>query len=163
LGLYGGATVVAIVIASGVAFRIAHARAGETANTSFVEHAQNALLRRGALGYHLLISSLGVVLLVVAFYCAARATDVGLSLERSFYVAPMILGSMVIPLAIAGWGVREAAAAALFAALGADAATGVAVSITFGLISLLSSLPGLLVWLTPLPSGSASGVVENAE
>jgi uncharacterized membrane protein YbhN (UPF0104 family) len=161
LGLGGGIAVVAITLAAAVAFRLTNARA--TQGDSFLRHAQSALLRDGALWHHLLISSACVVLLALTFYCAAQATAVGISLERTFLVAPMILGSMVIPLSMAGWGVREAAAAALFAALGTDAATGVAVSITFGVISLIASLPGLVVWLLPKGSGQVGGVVEDTE
>jgi uncharacterized membrane protein YbhN (UPF0104 family) len=160
VGLYGAGAVVAIVLSVFFAFRVADARA--PAGTSFVQAARDALLSSGALVQHLLVSSLGVVLLVLGFYCAARATAVGLSLGQTFLVAPLILGAMVIPLAIAGWGVREAAAAALFAALGADAATGVAVAITFGVIGLLSSLPGLVILLMPRDLGTR-GVVEHPD
>ena len=99
--------------------------------------------------HHLLISGGSVVLLCIVFYCAARAGHVDVSIGRALIVTPIILASMVIPLAIAGWGIREAAAAALFAAMELDAGSGVAVSIAFGLVSLLASLPGAIVWLLP--------------
>jgi len=85
----------------------------------------------------------------VGFYCAAQAGEVSVSLGRALLVTPLILASMVVPLAVAGWGIREAAAAATFAAMGLDASSGVAVSVTFGLISLVASAPGALVWLVP--------------
>jgi uncharacterized membrane protein YbhN (UPF0104 family) len=157
VGLYGAAAVLAIALAAAIAFRLAASRASK--QDSFVEGARNALLRDGALLEQLAVSCAGVVLLVLGFYCAARASDVGLSLAQTFFVAPLILGAMVVPIAMAGWGVREAAAAALFGALGADASTGIAVSITFGGIGLVSCLPGLVVLLLP----SKLGVVENQE
>ena len=76
-----------------------------------------------------LSSALVVLLLSASFYCAGRAAGVELSLPRTLFVAPLVLGAMAIPLAIAGWGLREAAAAALFASLGMKAADGVAVSV----------------------------------
>lgn len=161
VGLYGGAAVLAIALALVLAFRLTEARSSSP--DSLVEAARVALLRDGALAHQFVVSSAGVVFLVLGFYCAARATDVGLSLGQTFFVAPLILGAMVVPLAMAGWGVREAAAAALFAALGADASEGVAVAIAFGLIGLVSSLPGLVVWLLPKDLGTTSGVVEDGE
>ena len=53
-----------------------------------------------------------------------------------------LLISMVVPLTVAGWGVREGAAAALWPLAGLPAEQGVALSIGYGLIVLLSSLPG---------------------
>ncbi len=161
VGLYGGAAVVAIALAVLFAFRVAERRS--SADDSFVKAARHALLRKGAFAQQLLVSSLGVVLLLLIFYCAARATAVGLSLGQTFLVAPLILGAMVIPLAMAGWGVREAAAAALFTALGTDASTGVAVSITYGAIGLLSSFPGLVILLLQSDLGTRTRVVENYE
>ena len=74
VGLYGGAAVVAIACAVFLAFRFAELRVPD--DNSFVDAAREALVRKGALVQHLLLSSLGVVLLVLGFYCAARATDV---------------------------------------------------------------------------------------
>lgn len=105
-----------------------------------------AIRGQGALVSNALISLLGVLLLSLAFYCAAESMALHLPLWRVLCVSPLILGAMIIPLSIAGWGVREAAAGALLAALGTDAATGVAVSVSFGLMSLISTSPALLFW-----------------
>ncbi len=147
VGLYGAVAVVVILVATALAFRFAESR--NASETSFVEASRRALLRDGAFLEQALLSGAGIVLLILGFYCAARATHVGLSLGQTFYVAPLILGAKVVPLAVAGWGAREAAAAALFAALGASAGAGVAVSISFGVIGLVSSLPGVLLLLAP--------------
>lgn len=53
-----------------------------------------------------------------------------------------LLISMVVPLTVAGWGVREGAAAVLWPLAGLPPEQGVALSIGYGLIVLLSSLPG---------------------
>ncbi|NNM34814.1 MAG: UPF0104 family protein, partial [Gemmatimonadetes bacterium] len=64
------------------------------------------------------------------------------------------------PISVAGWGLREGAAALLWSAAGLTTAEGVAVSVAYGLIVLLSTLPGLAVLLASLlrRSGSSSQV-----
>jgi hypothetical protein len=56
-----------------------------------------------------------------------------------------VLLAMALPLSMAGWGLREGAAALLWAAAGLDVAQGVAISISYGLVVLLSTLPGAWV------------------
>jgi hypothetical protein len=58
-----------------------------------------------------------------------------------------VLAATSLPVAFAGWGIREAATAALFASLALDPARGVAISVVYGVINLVASLPGFVVWL----------------
>ena len=51
---------------------------------------------------------------------------------------------MLIPVTVAGWGLREGAAAVLWGAVGLAAADGVVVSVAYGLLVLIGSLPGAL-------------------
>ncbi len=148
LSCIAAGTVVGLTAVS-LAVLLLAARRSSLGTSGFVSQAKQALLRERVWIHHLLASTGSVLLLCLGFYCAARAADVDVSLARALVVTPIILASMVIPLAVAGWGIREAAAAALFAALGLDAGSGVVVSIAFGLISLVASLPGVIVWLAP--------------
>jgi uncharacterized membrane protein YbhN (UPF0104 family) len=63
-------------------------------------------------------------------------------------VVPLILLAMIVPLSVAGWGVRESAAAMLFPVVGASAEAGLAASVAFGLVFLSVTLPGgaILLW-----------------
>jgi hypothetical protein len=54
---------------------------------------------------------------------------------------------MAIPLSIAGWGLRETAAVALWAMAGLPAEGALAASILYGLLNLLGSVPGALALL----------------
>ena len=56
---------------------------------------------------------------------------------------PLVLFSMTIPITIAGWGIREASAAAIWGLAELPAADGVAISVTYGVIVLTSTLPGI--------------------
>ena len=63
-------------------------------------------------------------------------------------VAPVLM-SMLIPVTVAGWGLREGAAAVLWGAVGLTAADGVLVSVAYGLLVLIGSLPGALFLMRP--------------
>ncbi|NNF25954.1 MAG: flippase-like domain-containing protein [Gemmatimonadetes bacterium] len=106
-------------------------------------------------------SSLVVVGTYIATYLVA-ARAVGLTTgwaELAPLVAPVLM-VMLVPISVAGWGLREGAAALLWSAAGLTTAEGVAVSVAYGLIVLLSTLPGLAVLLASLlrRSGSSSQV-----
>ncbi|PWJ22441.1 lysylphosphatidylglycerol synthase transmembrane domain-containing protein [Jannaschia seohaensis] len=90
--------------------------------------------------------SLGTALCNVgAFALCARGLGVPLPTLAVIAVLPLILFAMLLPLSIAGWGLREGAAALLFPAFGATAAEGLAASVAFGLVFLATSLPGLAI------------------
>lgn len=80
-----------------------------------------------------------------AFAFCARATGTQLSVSEAAVLVPLILLTMILPLTVSGWGLREGAAAGLFPLVGASAQAGLAASLAFGLVFLASTLPGLLV------------------
>lgn len=95
-----------------------------------------------------LVSSLCVVATYLTVYgLAARAVGVDLSVATLMTVVPIILFSMVLPVSISGWGVREAMAVAFAANAGLTPDMAMAVSVAYGLIVLVSSLPGLVFLL----------------
>jgi hypothetical protein len=59
----------------------------------------------------------------------------------------LVLLAMTIPLTLGGWGPREGVAAWAFAAAGLSAAQGVATATVYGVLVLVSSLPGVAVLL----------------
>ncbi|MFW6346562.1 MAG: lysylphosphatidylglycerol synthase transmembrane domain-containing protein, partial [Halomonas sp.] len=117
-------------------------------------------------------SLLVVVSYALVFVCAARAIGVELALPTLLALVPPVLLAMLIPLSLAGWGVREGAAALVWGLAGLPPAQGVAVSMAYGLIVLLASLPGGLLLLQRTlrpprgkaglaPGGSGGGRVEH--
>lgn len=94
---------------------------------------------------HVPLSVSLTLLLVLQLYIASRAIGVELDLLQLCWVGPLILIAASAPSFFAGWGVREGAAALLFAALGLPSSTGVAVALVFGAFTLVTSLPGLLI------------------
>lgn len=87
------------------------------------------------------------VLASVCLYAVGSSLGVELGLLPYLVLAPLALLFSVLPISIAGWGVREGAVVALFSAVGADKAAALAMSLLYGIILVLVSLPGLTVYL----------------
>lgn len=108
-----------------------------------------ALVERGALRFQLAISIAAVVMLLAMFACAGHAAGIAMSPSAILQVVPLVLAATTFPWAFAGLGPREAVTAALFALTGLTSSDGVAVSLTFGALSLVASAPGAIVLLLP--------------
>jgi glycosyltransferase 2 family protein len=102
------------------------------------------LMQRGTLGRQVLLSIGTASCNLAAFAFCARAVGVSLPLGALLAIVPLVLFTMLIPLSMSGWGLREGAAAALFPIAGATAAQGFATSVAFGLAFILAVLPGLV-------------------
>ncbi|VAX01144.1 hypothetical protein MNBD_GAMMA22-2562 [hydrothermal vent metagenome] len=93
---------------------------------------------------------LGIIIHLLSMlniYCIG----IGVGLEFDFMtylviVPPAILLTLV-PISLAGWGVREGALIGLFTLLGADQSTILSLSVLYGLTLIVASLPGLQVYL----------------
>lgn len=83
--------------------------------------------------------------LVVFFLALALHINAGL-LDCLALVPPVILIT-TLPISISGWGVREGAMIAAFGFVGVPAPAALTLSVIWGAIIILTSLPGGLVWL----------------
>ena len=108
---------------------------------------QEALLARDVFLRQLIASLLIVASYVGVYLCCMRMIGVDTPLATAAPLVPWVLLAMAIPLSIAGWGVREGTAALVWQAAGLDPAQGVAISISYGVVILLASLPGALLLL----------------
>lgn len=97
------------------------------------------------LGSAILVVGGYVAVFVIAGQAVAAATSPG---HLALLAAPVLM-AMLIPITVAGWGLREGAAAALWAAVGLPPEEGVLVSMTYGVLVLVGSLPGALTLLFP--------------
>jgi uncharacterized membrane protein YbhN (UPF0104 family) len=84
-----------------------------------------------------------VALLLVALELVLPGVDLRVALP--LLVAVLVASSL--PTNLAGWGPREGAAAGLFGLAGLGAAQGLTVAATYGVLSLLATLPGALLLL----------------
>jgi len=100
----------------------------------------------------LLLQSLCAVayvgLTALVFWVLAHALHLQLRLPYAIMFAPIILLAMSLPFFYAGWGAREAV---VVATLGQSAGLGpvgaLAVSLSYGVVYLLTSLPGGVIWM----------------
>jgi uncharacterized membrane protein YbhN (UPF0104 family) len=101
-------------------------------------------------------SAVAVVATYVAVYLiAARAVGIETPTTRLAPLVAPVLMTMLIPVTVAGWGIRESAAALLWGAVGLTAEDGVAISVAYGLLVLVAALPGVATVIGPRAAGSA--------
>lgn len=106
---------------------------------------------------HMVSSAAVLSCFLAAFVLAARALAIDTPSSVMLPLIPLILLAMLIPVSVSGWGVREGVAAVLWPLAGLPAEQGVAISVTYGIVMFLSSLPGLIPLLYgPLKSISKS-------
>jgi hypothetical protein len=96
-------------------------------------------------GAVLVLSALAVVGHLVVFVAAAASVGVALTPVELLPIGALVLLGAAVPLNVAGWGPREGVAAWAFAAYGSSASVGLAVSVTFGVLAMAATLPGLLI------------------
>lgn len=107
----------------------------------------------------------GVILLSLAtlagylalFVVAARASGSHAALGQLLPLLVVGLLAMVLPLNVGGWGPREAVTTVAFGAVGFGAAQGLTVAVAYGMLSLISCLPGLGVLLLRHPISRCPG------
>lgn len=122
---------------------------GRQPRLAFLKTASDRLLQAvSRRRFVLLASSLLVPFLaMLAFYGAGQALGLRYDLLTYLAIVPPALVLSVIPISIAGWGVREGALVGLFSLIGADNAVVLMMSLAYGMMLILVSLPGLVVFL----------------
>lgn len=93
------------------------------------------------------ISLLIHVLAVAVAWCAARAITSPVDFAQLLYLVPPIMLITMIPISIAGWGVREASLGLAFGYAGLPPGDGVAVSLLFGAVYFVVGGFGGMIWI----------------
>lgn len=109
------------------------------------EEVYSALLSPSAWPRQLAASSAIVFSYALVFALVGRGLGMDLAFGLLLAVALPILLTMLIPLSVAGWGFREAAAASVWLALGLPAEQGAALAFAYGIVVLVGALPGAVV------------------
>ena len=117
--------------------------------------------------YAIAAITLGVVgqLLISAMvYVLAKALGLdAIDLLDCIVLIPPVILITIIPISIAGWGIREGAMVAVFAFVGVAQSDAFVLSILFGVVNLVASLPAGLVWLASGRGKSAdAGTSESS-
>jgi glycosyltransferase 2 family protein len=93
------------------------------------------------------LSLLVHVLAVVIVWCVAQSISAPLLFDQIFQLVPPVMLITMLPISIAGWGVREASMGLAFGYAGLPANEGVNVSLLFGAVSFIVGAFGGLVWI----------------
>ncbi len=110
---------------------------------------KRALLQ--AVGLSLVLQSLGIII----FYLISRSLNLLVPLRYFFLFLPLISVVSMLPISVAGIGVREASSIYFFAKVGLDSASALSLSLLWFAVTALSSGLGGIVFLIGHPQPDA--------
>lgn len=141
--------------------RTAPSRRGRKLRAVLAETRHGLLSRENGPG--VVVSSVVVLAGYVAmFVLAARVAGTAASVAVLLPLAVLALLAMGLPLNVGGWGPREGVTAWAFGAAGLGAGRGLAVAVVYGVLSLVASLPGLIVLVARWYAGVRAGATAQA-
>jgi uncharacterized membrane protein YbhN (UPF0104 family) len=124
--------------------------------------ANQAIFNRRS-GPKIAVLSLSVHVLAVAIaWCAVRSISAPADFEQVFMLIPPIMLITMMPISIAGWGVREATMMVAFGYAGLAPTDGTVVSILFGAVSFIVGCVGGLIWVFSAEKATAPMEVSEA-
>ncbi|MDQ0717499.1 uncharacterized membrane protein YbhN (UPF0104 family) [Streptomyces luteogriseus] len=142
--------------------RTAPSRRGRKLRAVLAETRHGLLSRENGPG--VVVSSVVVLAGYVAmFVLAARVAGTAASVAVLLPLAVLALLAMGLPLNVGGWGPREGVTAWAFGAAGLGAGRGLAVAVVYGVLSLVASLPGLIVLVARWYAGLRAGARATSE
>ncbi|HET9714931.1 MAG TPA: lysylphosphatidylglycerol synthase transmembrane domain-containing protein [Pseudolabrys sp.] len=109
--------------------------------------AQNLLRSRRDSAAVIAYSALIHLLTVAAAWCCVVAVSGPVSFAQVLFLMPPVLLIAVIPISIAGWGVRETSMIAAFAYAGLAESDGLTLSILVGAAGFMVGILGGIVWI----------------
>jgi uncharacterized membrane protein YbhN (UPF0104 family) len=98
----------------------------------------------------------------LAGWCAAHAVGAEMPVVYSLFLIPPVIMVTVLPISIAGWGLREGAMVAAFSYAGLPQADGLIVSLLFGAGFLVIGIIGGLVWILTVDRAARHAVPATA-
>jgi len=96
---------------------------------------------------HISISVVVHFFSVLTMYGLSLSLSLDLSFQTLLIAVPPVFLLTIVPVSLAGWGVREGAMIGIFMLVGADQTKVLAMSILYGLLLILSALPGSYFWI----------------
>jgi uncharacterized membrane protein YbhN (UPF0104 family) len=86
-------------------------------------------------------------LTIIAIWCLGRAQGLLLPITDAAVLFTVMVGVVLVPISISGWGLRELTIMSLLSYQGIAPERGLFFSVCFGLTFAISTLPGAVVWL----------------
>jgi len=97
--------------------------------------------------FHLIIGVLIHLFSIINIYLIGQSVGLDYDLLTMAVIVPPVILLTLIPVSLAGWGIREGAMIGLFSLIGAATANVLSMSILYGIILIVASLPGLYIFL----------------
>ncbi len=95
----------------------------------------------------LVVVILGHINLALVVYVLAIGLDIDVTVLDCLVLVPPVILVATLPISMAGWGPREMAMITAFGFIGVSKEHATALSVLFGAVSVLISLPGGVFWL----------------
>ena len=70
-----------------------------------------------------------------------------MSFQIFLIAIPPVFLLTIVPISLAGWGIREGAMVGIFMLVGADETKVLAMSILYGMLLIIASIPGAYFWV----------------
>ena len=109
--------------------------------------ARRVLLRPTTAIPILVISTCMHSVAALAVYVIAQAMELPVQVLDCLILVPPVILFSILPISIAGWGVREGAMVTAFAFIGIGYDEAFALSVLFGLVIMVTGVPGGILWL----------------
>lgn len=100
-----------------------------------------------SISFHLVIGVLIHLFSIINIYLIGQSVGLEYNLLTIAVIVPPVILLTLVPVSLAGWGIREGAMIGLFGLIGGVAANILSMSILYGIILIIASLPGLYTYL----------------
>ena len=98
-------------------------------------------------GPHVLgLSIANQILTVLVMFALAQGLSIDVEFSALLVLMPPVILASLLPVSFAGWGVREGAMIAMLGTVDVEPENALVLSVAFGFLTLILSLPGALVW-----------------
>lgn len=112
-----------------------------------IEMTRRALCHKALFLSILLNSLISSILLISGLQVLIMAFDVPLTWGQGVVILPVVLLLTSLPISFAGWGLREGAMIIALGVYGVTQETALALSLVYGILHLVSGVPGLVLWV----------------
>jgi uncharacterized protein (TIRG00374 family) len=93
------------------------------------------------------LAVLAQIAMAISAYAVSTSLEINLTLLDCVVLMQPVALITALPISVGGWGVREATIIGLFGLVGVPASAALVLSVQIGLLTVLVSLPGGVLWL----------------
>jgi len=102
---------------------------------------------RALLVKHIAISVIVHFFSVLTMYGLSLSLSLHIDFQTLLIAIPPVFLLTIVPISLAGWGIREGAMVGILMLVGADQTKVLAMSILYGILLIISALPGSYFWI----------------